>query len=588
MIETPMENIFQRVKSLVQKPTLNDPESTRDARMLWIMILSLNIIGILIMISSVAFRPMEDLLTTGTFTLMVFLLSGYLLKILHQGELTKAGHIFSAFFSLLFFANAVIFNGIRDVNISIYFLLVLMAGLVLGKRGLAIYGTVAVVSTTALFFAERADLFTAQFNQYPHAEDLIILNFVIICACLLIFAALNNTDQGYKLLIKALEKLKATTVSKEYADNLISSMGDMLFVIDQDLNIKTINQAVVKILRYEEKELIGRPFDQLFSSEERPDWLQHDRKRITESTVIKQSDYKITRCDSREIEISMSAAMLELHEGEFGVICVARDITSQKATERAMIEAKTKAVEFANAKSNFMTNMSHELRTPLNAVIGLSTILTDTELDEEQREYTDQILESSEELMNIVQNLLDFSESEFIELELKPTKINLAHSLYKTISAFEERAKQKGLAFQSSIDEKLPQVIWADEERFEKALSNVFDNALKFTKSGEVQVTVSGSEMAEGKVKIDFEVADTGIGIPEDHLEKIFESFQQVDSSLTRNYEGTGIGLTLTKMIVLEMGGDISVESTLGEGSTFKFHVLVDPAGVSSEDLPII
>ncbi len=557
--------------------------------MLWIMILSLNIIGILVMISSVAFRPMQDLITTGIFTTLVLMLSCYLLKILHRGELLKAGHIFSSFFSLLFFANAIIFNGIRDVNISIYFLLVLMAGLVLGKKGLAIYGTVAVTSTTVLFFAERADLFEAQFNQYPFAEDLIILNFVIICACLLIFAALNNTDQGYKLLIKALDKLKKTTVSKEYADNLISSMGDMLFVIDQELNIKTVNQAAQKSLKYADSALIGQPFDQLFSSSERPDWLKHDKRRITESTIIKQSEYKITRQDGKEIEISMSAAMLELHEGEFGVICVARDITSQKATERALIEAKTKAVEFANAKSNFMTNMSHELRTPLNAVIGLSTILTDTELDEEQREYTDQILESSEELMTIVQNLLDFSEGEFIDIELNPTQINLPQILYKTISTFEGQVKSKGLDFESAIDdETLPPMIWADAERFEKAIFNVFDNALKFTKTGGVKVAVAGSDMAEGRVKLNFEVSDTGIGIPEDHIEKIFESFQQVDSSLTRKYEGTGIGLTLTKMIVLEMGGDITVESTLGEGSTFKFHVLVETAGVSPKDIPII
>lgn len=583
-----MTNGFDKIRQLLRKPVLNDPESTRDAQMLWIMILSLNVIGILVVISSAAVRPIDEVLTTGGFTVTVFLLSTYLLSILHKGQLTKAGHIFSAFFSILFFVNAILFNGIRDVNISIYFLLVLMAGLVLGKKGLAIYGTVAVISTTLLYFGEKGDLFEATFAQYPKTEDVIILNFVIICACLLIYAALNNTDQGYKLLIKALAQLKKTTVSKEYADNLISSMGDMLFVVDQNLRIKTVNQSAIRGLNYPESVLLGRSFRKLFTPDDLPTWLQSDAPRITESMIIKQDEFKITRGDGKQLEISMSAAMLELQEGEFGVICVARDISQQKATERALFEAKVKAVEFATAKSNFMTNMSHELRTPLNAVIGLSTLMTDTELDEEQKEYTDQILESSEELMSIVENLLDFSQGEFIDIELNPTKVNVSHLIYKTISSFEEQACQKGLKFSSSIDEKIPQTVWIDGDRLEKALSNVLDNALKFTNSGEIGVSVASEEKSESRIELSFEVTDTGIGIPEDCFETIFESFQQVDTSLTRNYEGTGIGLSLAKMIVLEMGGEITVESTLDQGSTFRFFVLVEKAGVSPEELPII
>ncbi len=583
-----MNGFIQKFKHFLRRPTLNDPESTRDAQMLWIMILSLNVIGILVVTSSAAVRPINEVLTTAGFTVTVFLLSTYLLSLLHKGQLTKAGHIFSSFFSILFFVNAILFNGIRDVNISIYFLLVLMAGLVLGKRGLAIYGTVAVISTTILFFAEKADLFEAIFLQYPKTEDVIILNFVIICACLLIYAALNNTDQGYSLLIKALEQLKTTTVSKEYADNLIASMGDMLFVIDQDLRIKTVNQSTLHSLNYSEKALIGRPFQALFSNKNLPLWLSPDQARISESAIIKQSDYKITCCDGRELEISMSASMLELLPGEFGVICVARDISKQKATERALTEAKTKAVEFANAKSNFMTNMSHEIRTPLNAVIGLSTILTDTELDEEQKEYTDQILESSEELMAIVQNLLDFSDGEYIEIELEPSQVNLFQALYKTVSVYEEQAGKKGLSFSANIDDKLPQLVWVDADRLDRALANVLDNAIKFTNEGSINVNIFGRDTAEGHLDLGFEVSDTGIGIPEEYFEKIFESFQQVDSSLTRDYEGTGIGLALTKMIVYEMGGNVSVESELGKGSTFKFNVLIEKVEQGLEDLPII
>ena len=417
------------IKNLLRKPRFDDPELTRDAQMLWIMIISLNVIGIVIMGSSLAFRPVAELMITGGFTCTVFLLSIFLLYLIQNGQHLKAGHIFSSFFSILFFINAILFNGIRDVNITIYFLLVLMAGLALGKRGLAIYGTVAVLSTTALFVLERQNFLEPSFSTYARAEDLIILNFVLICACLLIFAALNNTDQGYNLLLAALDKLKQTTVSKEYADNLIASMEDMLFVIDQSMCIETINRSVVAKLGYDQAELIGQPFCKIFVKDSIPSWLQPGQTRSLISSVIKQSNHKIVSIDGQVMDISLSASIINITEDRGGVICIAHDISKQKAVEHALVEARNEALEFATAKSNFLTNISHELRTPLNAVIGLSTLLNTTDLDDEQQEYSEQIATSSEELLSILENLLDYSNGEAMYIELEPKPINLRSEL---------------------------------------------------------------------------------------------------------------------------------------------------------------
>lgn len=573
-----MDSFLNHIKYFLRKPVSDDPEMARDAQMLWIMIISLNVIGILVMASSLAFRSAEDLMITGGFTATVFLLSVYLLHLIHKERHIRAGHIFSTFFSALFFINALLFNGIRDVNITIYFLLVLMAGLVLGKKGLAIYGTVAILSATLLYGLEKRGFLEAQFSPSPQAEDLIILNFVLMCACLLIFAALNNTDQGYKLLIGALEQLKQTTVSKEYADNLIASMEDMLFVIDQSMSIQTINRSVISKLGYTEPELVGQPFHTVFVPESTPLWLHSGQERSLISSIIKQSDHKIVSKDGQIMNISLSASLIKITGDRSGVICIAHDISQQKEVERALVEARNEAVEFATAKSNFLTNISHELRTPLNAVIGLSTLLNSTELDEEQQEYSEQISESSEELLSILENLLDYSNGDgmYIELEEQPTYLGSA--LNETLSAVSQRAQAAGLTYLQTIDIPTDMPYCIDGEKLSRTLTIFADNAIKFTKEGSVEIFVKGVPSINQSLAVWFVISDTGIGIPEDQLDKIFDPFVQVDGSYTRQKEGTGIGLALAQQIVQRMGGEILVQSELGVGSTFSFSIEIKPA----------
>ncbi len=245
-------------------------------------------------------------------------------------------------------------------------------------------------------------------------------------------------------------------------------------------------------------------------------------------------------------------------------------------TQRLLIEAKNKAEEATKAKAMFLANMSHEIRTPMNAVIGMTEILRETNPSKEQLLYIETIYKSGYDLIHIINDILDYSKIESGRLELEQQPVSLQNLTADLGNLLVLKAEEKNIELIFHVDEEVPPTIISDAVRLKQILTNLLGNAIKFTKVGEVVLDVSLREIKDGEATLEFQVKDTGIGIPPNKIDNIFDSFSQVDTSTTRNYGGTGLGLTITRSLVNMLGGEIWVNSLVGEGSTFTFTIKAD------------
>ncbi len=387
--------------------------------------------------------------------------------------------------------------------------------------------------------------------------------------------------------------------SKEYLNKVLNTSADMIVVADREGYITDCNTAAEKMLGYERDELIGtKASDYWYSPGERREIAE----RLEREESISNYETKLKRKDGRLIDISLSISLLRDDSNRvIGTVGVSKDITEKKRYEEELkalnerleervlertreLEAANRELEKSNKlKSQFIANMSHELRTPLNSIIGFSETLIEMpvgRLNEKQERYIRNIHTSGKHLLQLINNILDLAKIEAGRLSLYCEGFLLRPVIEEAISIVEMLARKKNITIHHDIGEDI-KAITADRVKFKQILYNLLSNAIKFTpERGDVYLTVDlvtpseglkFSSMGEGQRLLRVSVKDTGIGIRSEDMDRIFNEFEQADNSYTRRYEGTGIGLSLTKRLVEMHGGLIWVESRVGEGSIFSF-----------------
>jgi two-component system, sensor histidine kinase and response regulator len=361
---------------------------------------------------------------------------------------------------------------------------------------------------------------------------------------------------------------------------IVETAFDAFVGFDSTLLVEHWNPQAERIFGYTKSEAHGRPLG---------DFIMLDRKRAESAGSLRellegdigagmQARVEVTARQKSGAEFLAEMAISSVPTGEKRLFAAfVHDVTERKLAEQEREMAKQSAEAASRAKGEFLANMSHEIRTPLNGVIGMTELVLQTELTQEQRDYLETVRFSAESLLSVINDILDFSKIEAGKVELESVDFDLRECLETSLRTMALRADEKGLELLCDVHSDIPDEFRGDPHRLRQIVVNLVGNAIKFTHHGEIALKVRCTGPVAGKYTLHCAVSDTGIGIAAEKLESIFQSFSQADASTTRQYGGTGLGLSISRQLVEMMDGRIWLESELGKGSTFHFTIDLEP-----------
>jgi len=385
--------------------------------------------------------------------------------------------------------------------------------------------------------------------------------------------------------LKAAEK--ALRENEMKSQTIMETFADPVVVYDNQGLVTYANPAFTEVFGWKFSEIIGKRVDFV------PDTAV-DETQIAIETVLAEG--RVTGFETRRytrsgqiLDVRLGGSLFRDESGTpLGIVVNFHDITEQKRNQGELEKAKTRAEEASRVKSEFLANMSHEIRTPMNGVIGMTSLLLGTELNDEQREFTETIRSSGDALLNVINDILDYSKIEAGKLDLEIIDFNLRVTLDEVSDLVALKAHEKNLEFISIVHHDVSSLLRGDPGRLRQILINLTGNAIKFTEKGEVTIRATLENADSKHVTVRFSVTDTGIGIPRDRMNRLFKSFSQVDGSTSRKFGGTGLGLTIAKQLVEKMGGQIGVKSEVDKGSEFWFTAIFEKQPERKEELIVI
>ncbi len=429
--------------------------------------------------------------------------------------------------------------------------------------------------------------FDQELNSYERENRLeravfvfiIIMILLLMAIVFLFYLRIKHQKRVNKLLSERsgiLNKaLKKQSISETKYKALFSRANDAIFLMDDETFIDC-NEKTLEVFQCAREEIIGHS-PHSFSPEVQPD--NQPSKTKAAALIKKASEGKPqrfywvhTKKDGTPFDTEVSLNTIELEDKTY-LQAIIRDISEQKRAENAILKSKEIAEKSTHSKTSFLAKMSHEIRTPLNGIIGTSDILHNTSLTGEQKELLSIINTSANNLMSIVNEILDLSKIESGRIEIDPRAFNPRTLVKEIVDMHNVAAGDKQIRLYSHIPDNIPQALKGDDFRIGQALTNLVSNAIKFTKQGEVRVLLTAEKETETQARVLFRVVDTGIGISAALQEKLFREYSQLDPSITREFGGTGLGLTISKSLVDMMGGEIGVKSEKGKGSEFWFSL---------------
>ncbi len=370
-------------------------------------------------------------------------------------------------------------------------------------------------------------------------------------------------------MAQSLQKLEASYRA------VVEDQSDLICRYTPEGKLTFVNGAYARFLGRKRLELIGQPCLPLTAG-----LIAPDQSPLPDAAVFEH-----TSNDSNQAPVLHSWTHRSIKDSDGHVIeyqAVGHDITARKEAELALVAAKEAAESADRAKSEFLAIVSHEIRTPINGVIGFAKLLRDSSLTAEQRSFVDMITSSGQTLETLISDILDLSKIEAGKIEIEHAPFSMRDCMDEIAALFGPRAREVGLTITTSIAPGMPVLVNSDHNRLRQILSNLVGNAIKFTEKGGITISVAAApeeffrDGINRAVRLQFSVRDTGIGIPSEKICQLFRPFSQVDTSAKRRRGGTGLGLIIAKRLCERMGGAISVDSRVGEGSVFYFSILAD------------